>query len=88
MITQEMIVEKILAHLNHQLSEDELVRWAEDALLTVVESDTDLPDEELLLDVLTYLAAADTPDFPLSWSVLCAFLERFGVKVRVITEAA
>ncbi len=88
MITQDAVVEKILAHLNHELSESELVQWAEDALLMVLGSDVDAPNEDALLDTLTYLAAADSPGFPLSWAVLSAFLERFGVKVRVVTDAA
>ncbi len=88
MITQDIVVEKILAHLNHRLSEVELVRWAEDALVQVSESDADIPNEEAILDVLTYLGAGDTPGFPLSWSVLSEFLERFGVRVKVVTTAA
>ncbi len=50
MITQDIVVEKILAHLNHQISEAELVRWAEDALVTLSESDEDVPNEETILD--------------------------------------
>ncbi len=88
MITQEVVVEKILAHLNHRMTETELVRWAEDALVMVAESDEDIPNEETIMDVLAYLGAGDSPGFPLSWSVLSAFLARFGVKVQVITTAA
>lgn len=66
MITQDVVVEKILAHLNHQITEAELVQWAEDALVKVFESDADIPNEEAILDVLTYLGAGDTPGFPLS----------------------
>lgn len=85
MITQDVVVEKILAHLNHQITEAELVQWAEDALVKVFESDADIPNEEAILDVLTYLGAGDTPGFPLSWSVLSEFLERFGIRVQVVT---
>jgi len=45
MITQELVVGKILAHLNAELSETELVHWAEDALVTLVESDIDEPND-------------------------------------------
>jgi hypothetical protein len=88
MITHERVVEKIMAHLNGEITETELVYWAEDALFELTESDTDLPDEEMVLDVLAYLGAGDTPGFPLSWSVLSEFLKQFGVRVRVVTEAA
>jgi len=88
MITRELVVERIVAHLNGALSERELVDWAEDALVALFEGDTDAADEDLIIDTLTYIGAGDTPGFPLSWSVLSGFLERFGVKVRVVTEAA
>ncbi len=35
MFMQETVVEKILAHFNHRMSEAELVRWAEDVLVQV-----------------------------------------------------
>lgn len=88
MITQDVVVEKILAHLNHELTEQELVHWAEDALVEVAESDEDIPNEDAILDVLAYLGAGDTPGFPLSWSVLSEFLGRFGVRVNVVASAA
>ena len=88
MITQEIVVEKILAHLNHQMTEQQLVRWAEDALVKVTESDADIPNEDALIAVLAYLGAGDTPGFPLSWSVLSEFLAQFGVRVHVVTTAA
>jgi hypothetical protein len=88
MITQNDVVEKILAHLNHQMTEMELVHWAEDALVMVFESDEDIPNEDAILDVLAYLGAGDTPGFPLSWSALSEFLERFGVRGQVVTTAA
>ncbi len=88
MITQDVVVEKILAHLNHQITEAELIHWAEDAWVNLTESDVNVPNEAAILDVLTYLGAGDTPGFPLSWSVLSNFLEQFGVKVQVVTAAA
>lgn len=88
MITQELVTEKIIAHLNGEMTEPELVHWAEDALFELSESDADTPGEEILLDILAYLGAGDTPGFPISWSVLSEFLRRLGVKVRVTAEAA
>lgn len=87
MITREMVVARILAHLNQELSEQELVAWAEASLVDIFESESDNADEPLLLDVLSYVAAGGTPGFPLSWSVLSQFLERLGTKVRVVASA-
>lgn len=77
-----------MAHLNGAITETELVHWAEDALFELTESDTDIPDEDALLDILGYLGAGATPGFPLSWSVLSGFLKQLGVQVRVVAEAA
>ena len=86
MISQSLISQKILDHLNSKLSQDELVQWAENALVEVTESNSDLVNEEMLLDILAYIGAGDSPGFPLSWTVLSGFLESMGTKVRVIAE--
>lgn len=86
MVTQETVRAKILAHLNHALSEQDLVQWAEEALLALTESDEDVPEEETIMEILTYLAAGDSPGFPLSWSVLSDFLQQLGTRVRVLVE--
>ncbi len=87
MITQSIITQKILDHLNGKLSQDELVHWAENALMEITESDSDFPNEDLMLDTLAYIGAGDSPSFPLSWEVLSGLLEAMGTKVRVIAEA-
>jgi hypothetical protein len=86
MITQAVIVENLLAYLNKKKTLPELVKWAEEAFVEVSESDKDLPDEAAVLDILGYIGAGDTPDFPLTWSILSDFLEQLGAKVRVIAE--
>jgi len=86
-ITQEKVVEKILAHLNGELTEAELVDWAENAFVELTESDVDTPHEDALMDALMYIGAGDTPGFPLTWEVLSGYLEQLGTKVRVIAEA-
>ncbi len=40
------------------------------------------------MDVLTYLGAADTRGFPLTWDILTDFVERLGGNVRVVVEVA
>jgi hypothetical protein len=86
MITQAAAVQKILAFLNGEVSETELVHWAEDAFVEVTEADDDIPNEAVLLDILGYLGAGDTSGFPLTWSVLSDFLDQLGVKVRVVAQ--
>jgi hypothetical protein len=88
MITQESVTKKILAHLNGTVSERELVHWAENALVSLSESDEDVPNEALLMDILGYIGAGDSPGFPLTWEILSGFLEQLGTRVRVIAEAS
>lgn len=81
MITRQVLVGRLLDYLNHRITLAALVEWAEEALI-----DADMEpqaDISVLMDVLTYMGAADTPDFPLTWDVLSGFLERLGAPVRV-----
>ena len=58
--------------------------WAENTFI----DDTLAPDEaiDLLNDVLAYLAAADTSQFPLTWDVCADFLHRLGVSVKIVAS--
>lgn len=87
MITQTLVSQKILDHLNGKLSQDELVTWAENAFVELTESNLEVDNEQVLLDALGYIGAGDSPGFPLSWAVLSSFLEAMGTKVRVIASA-
>ncbi len=81
-ITRQSVSEHLLAYLNNQLSLAALVDWAENTFI----DDSLEPDEDvdMLNDILAYLAAADTAQFPLTWEVCTDFLQRLGVSVRVV----
>ncbi|MAS32578.1 MAG: hypothetical protein CL610_01140 [Anaerolineaceae bacterium] len=85
LITRQIILERLDAYLNHQITLVELVDWAENAL-----TEPDIPENEnadLIMDVLMYLGAADTHGFPLTWDVLSDFMDKLGGSVRVIVES-
>jgi hypothetical protein len=82
-VTKEIVVRTILKHLNGEMSEAELVAWAEGAFVALSESDTDHPDEDALLDVLGAIGAGDTPGFPLTWAALREHLTRLGMTIHV-----
>jgi hypothetical protein len=86
MITKEDVGDKLLAYLNGHLSLAALVDWAEQSFIDAVLA----PDEDvdMLNDILAYLAAADTAQFPLTWEVCHEFLERLGLNVKVVAETA
>jgi len=80
-ITRRILVEKLLDYLNHRIPLAALVDWAEFAMIDTrfdPEADT-----ARLMDVLSYVAAGDTPDFPLTWDILSDFLDKLGAPVRV-----
>lgn len=86
MIARQIILERLDAYLNHQITLTELVDWAENALI-----EPDIPENEnagLLMDVLMYLGAADTRGFPLTWDILSDCMDKLGGSVRVIVESA
>jgi len=85
-VDRAMVVQRILDHLNGRLSAAQLVAWAEDAMLSLSESTVDQPNEDVLLDVVGSLGAADSPGFPLTWSMLLGYLDRLGVRVRAVLD--
>ena len=86
MISQDVVIEKILAHLNGQLAERELVHWAEDALIPLTESIGEIENERAVMDALMYLGAGDSAGFPLTWEVLSGFLQQLGMQAHVSLE--
>jgi hypothetical protein len=82
MITREQVSEKLLSYLNNDLTLASLVDWAENCL---VEGGF-APDEDIdmLMDIVMYLAGADSPYFPLTWDVCTDFMNKLGVPIKVI----
>jgi hypothetical protein len=81
-ITRQTVSDKLLAYLNAQITLAELVDWAENTFIDDVLEPAE--DVDMLNDILGYLAAADTAQFPLTWDICAGFLDKLGVKVQVI----
>ncbi len=80
-ITRGVVAEKLLAYLNRQIKLAQLVDWAENTFIDdTLEPESDV---DMLNDILGYLAAADTEQFPLTWEKCRAFLDQLGVTVEV-----
>ena len=82
MITKQLVTQKLLDYLNGQISRAQLVDWAEKCMV----DGGFYPDEdiEMLVDIVMYLAGADTDYFPLTWEICTEFLKQLGVQVQVI----
>jgi hypothetical protein len=82
-ITRQMVSEQILNYLNRNLTLAELVDWAENSFMdSAIEPEV---DTELLNDILGYLAAADTSQFPLTWDTCADFMAHLGTPIRVVS---
>ncbi len=86
MIIRKHVSAKLLAYLNNTITLPDLVKWAENSL---VEGGFG-PDEDtdMLMDIVMYLAGADTQYFPLTWEVCQDFMQRLGTPVKVVAVSA
>lgn len=82
MITKQVVSDQLLAYLNEVITLAQLVDWAENVFIEGgFAPDEDIP---MLRDIVSYLAAADTTAFPLTWDVCIDFLRRLGTSVKVV----
>ncbi len=85
MITREVVLSRFMAYLNREIALAELVDWAEN---TIMEADFDPDDASMLMSIVGYIGAADSPGFELTWEVCTDFLTRLGTAVKVVPVAA
>lgn len=80
-ITRKTVSNKLLAYLNQEMTLAELVNWAENTFIDAsLEPEEDI---EVLNNILSYLAAADSKQFPLTWDICTQFLNNLGVTIQV-----
>ncbi len=85
-ITRQIVSGKLLDYLNRHLTLPELVDWAENTFIdSTLAPEADI---DLLNDILGYLAAADTSQFPLTWDTCADFMARLGSPVKVVSVEA
>lgn len=80
MITRETVIEKLQAYLNQEIILAQIVDWAENCF---IDGEFE-PDEDaaMLIDIVMYIAGADTQYFPLTWDTIVDFLKQLGAKVK------
>ena len=85
-ITPQVVADKLRAYLHHELSVEQLVDWAEDALN---KGELEAHNSETLRDIIARLGLADVREFGLSWDDCYEFLAQMGYQVQVrVTPAA
>ena len=84
-ITSEEVVTQLTSYLQHELTLDELVGWAEEAMM---EGEFEASRFEVIRDIVSRLGVADVRAFGLTWEDCEAFLGRLGCTVRVEVTSA
>jgi hypothetical protein len=82
MVTRELVSNQLLRYLNGEIGLAQLVGWAEDQVgLGDFHPEADV---DLLMDILMYLAAADTAYFALTWEVCQEFMKQLGTPIKAV----
>jgi hypothetical protein len=80
LISKQTVAEKIAAYLQHAISLDQLVDWAERALF---DGEFYEPDIDALRDVVARLGVADVRAFGLTWDDCEQALRLLGYSAHV-----
>lgn len=80
MIARHDVAQKLNDYLHHRLSLDEMVSWAEAAMM---EEDFDPSDFETIREIVARIGLADVRAFGLTWDDCEDFLSRLGYQVRM-----
>jgi cobyrinic acid a,c-diamide synthase len=78
--TKQAVAEKIGAYLQHAITLDQLVDWAENAMM---EGEFDEQDMDMLRTVIARLGVADVRAFGLTWDDCDEALRQLGYSARV-----
>lgn len=79
-ITKATIAEQIEGYLHHRIALNDLVDWAENA---VMDGDFDASDAAILTEVVARIGVADVRAFGLTWEDCEVLLRRLGYSARV-----
>ena len=80
MITRQDVAAKLTDYLHHRLTLEELVEWAEQAMM---EGEFEEGNFETLRDIVSRLGLADVREFGLAWEDCKEFLRSFGKRVNL-----
>jgi hypothetical protein len=79
-LTREAVARKLAAYLHHEISLDELVAWANAAMM---EDNFEEADYDAIRDAVARLGLADVQAFGLTWEDCASILKQLGYHARV-----
>jgi hypothetical protein len=80
-LTRETVARRLVAYLHHEIALDELVAWANTA---VMEDDFEVAYYDAIRDVVAHLGLADVRALELTWEDYASILKRLGYDVREV----
>ena len=80
MIVRHDVAQKLNDYLHHRLGLDDIVSWAEAAMM---EEDFDPSDFETIREIIGRIGVANVRTFGLTWDDCEDFLGRLGYKVHL-----
>jgi len=84
-VTKKKIAQKIIDYLYHNITLDELVDWAENAMMT---ADFEEKDIDIIRDITSRLGLSDVKAFGLMWEDCEEFLHKLGYTVSIAVKEA
>ena len=85
MITKADVADRIAAYLQHRLTLDELVDWAENALM---DGEFDEQDAAVISAAVARIGVADVRAFGLAWDDCEQLLRRLGFSAKIEITAS
>ena len=79
-ITKQQLAVKLLNYLQNKISLEELVAWAENALM---EADIQDDDTNVIRDILAQLGLADVKTFGLYWEDCSNMMKKLGYNLKI-----
>ncbi|HHV81277.1 TPA: hypothetical protein GXX44_06275 [bacterium] len=80
MITHKDVADKLISYLLHNISLEELVNWAEKAMM---EEDFEEEYFDIIKEIVSRLGVADVIAFGLTWEDCERYLDCLGYKVSL-----
>ena len=85
LITKKDVFNKLQQYLNHVITLDELVSWAENVFF---DAEIDAGDMEVIRDIVSRIGVSDVKSFGLTWEDCETFIHKLGYKVKLNFEFA
>jgi hypothetical protein len=79
-LTRDIVASKLAAYLHHEISLDDLVAWANAAMM---EDDFEETHYDVIRDAVARLGLADVRAFGLTWEDCASILKQLGYDARV-----